>query len=352
MHPATAAGLVDAVAPEGGRVLDPFCGSGTVLVEALLAARTAVGTDLNPLAVRLARLKTTPADAQARNAIVAAAAAVAEFAGARRARRAGATHRYPSEDVALFEPHVLLELDSLRAGIYEHTVAGGAVRDALELVLSSILVKVSRRRADTSPAAASRRIAAGFPTRLFRRKADELTSRLADLFARLPPGAALAQVELDDATRLRSVAASTVDAVVTSPPYVATYDYLSHHALRLRWLGLDARALAVGELGSRRRYAHLEPRSASGNWEAELARALRALARVCRPRARVALLMADSAIGTEAIRADAVVARVAPREGFALLARASQTRPHFDEGTAAAFRDAARAEHAFALEKR
>ena len=60
MHPVTAARLVNAFAPAGSRVLDPFCGSGTVLVESLIAGRHAIGTDLNPLAVRLAACKTRP----------------------------------------------------------------------------------------------------------------------------------------------------------------------------------------------------------------------------------------------------------------------------------------------------
>jgi hypothetical protein len=355
MHPATAAGLLRAVAPEGAPVLDPFCGSGTVLVEALIAGHPAFGTDLNPIAVRLARLKTTPTDAGQREALRAAAASVAAFAAERRARRAGATRRYPPEDVALFEPHVLLELDSLRAGMAE-CVPGENARGALELVLSAILVKVSRRRSDTSAGVAPRRIAAGFATRLFQRKTDELSHRLAEFSARLPqPGSGgppAARVEIDDATRLRSVAASTIDAVVSSPPYVATYDYLAHHAMRLRWLGLDASGLSSGELGARRRYARLDARAAADAWAHELARSLRALSRVCRRHARVALLLADSAVAGEAIRADAVLASIAPAAGFVVLARAAQSRPHFHGPTAAAFRHAPRAEHAIALEKR
>ena len=50
MHPVTAARLVNAFMGLSGCVLDPFCGSGTVIVEALIAGRAAVGTDLNPLA--------------------------------------------------------------------------------------------------------------------------------------------------------------------------------------------------------------------------------------------------------------------------------------------------------------
>jgi hypothetical protein len=350
MHPFTAARLVRAVSAEGATLLDPFAGSGTVLVETMLAGRRAIGTDLNPLAVRLAALKTTPRDAPWRESLVAAARDVAALADERRKRRAGATRRYPPEDVSAFDPHVLLELDSLRAGIAARDDV--ALRESLELVFSAILVKVSRRTSDTSGAAAQRRIAAGFPARLFLKKTEELAARLAAFVALLPPGTPPARVALDDATRLRTVAAATVDAVVTSPPYVATYDYLAHHALRLRWLGLDAHPFATGEMGSRRRYAPLDAASARATWSRELTSSLRSLARVCRKGARVALVIADSAVRGEALRADALVAAAAEGAGFASLARASQRRPHFHGPTARAFDAAPRAEHAVALEKR
>ena len=349
MHPQTAARLVRSLSGEGATVLDPFAGSGTVLVEAMIAGRRAVGTDLNPLAVRLAALKTTPRDAAWREALVEAARAVGAWADERRKRRAGATHRYPPEDVATFDPHVLLELDSIRTAITGQSDPG--VRDALELVLSAILVKVSRRASDTSAATSPRRIAAGFPARLFARKTEELARRLADFAALLPPDPPPARMALDDATRLRTIGASTVDAVVTSPPYVATYDYLAHHALRMRWLGLDARAFATGEMGARRRYAQLDAPGARSAWTKELASVLRALSRVCRKGARVTLVVADSAVRGEALRAEGMVAAVAPEAGFTVLARASQRRPHFHGPTARAFEAEPRAEHAIALEK-
>src|SRR5258708_1805526 len=69
MHPATARVLVELVAagaPRGAPLVDPFCGSGTVLVEARAAGLPAVGVDLNPLAVLIARAKTWTAPAARR----------------------------------------------------------------------------------------------------------------------------------------------------------------------------------------------------------------------------------------------------------------------------------------------
>ena len=49
--------LVRACSPPGGAVLDPFCGSGTSLVAAVNAGRTAIGIDINPDAVAIAQAR-------------------------------------------------------------------------------------------------------------------------------------------------------------------------------------------------------------------------------------------------------------------------------------------------------
>jgi hypothetical protein len=370
-HPVTVRRLIEGLVPEGGIVLDPFCGSGTVLVEAMLAGRTAVGTDLNPFAVMLARAKTFPRTRERTGALVAAARAAAEVADARRKAKAGAARRFQREDVEAFAPHVLLELDGIRLGI---AAAPPELRPELSLVLSSILVKVSTRRGDTSEGQVDKRIAAGYPARLFVKKAEELARRFDAFYdlvthdgERAPPRA---RVFEDDATVLKKLEAGSVDAVITSPPYVATYDYLAHHELRLRWLGLDTEKLRAGELGARRHYARLSPREALAAWEKELDRLLASLARVMKRGAPLVLLIADSATGSArrrvaeesanlanadrvgAIRADDVVARVAGRRrDLVPVARASQPRQHFHTDTALAFAAAPRFEHLLLLRR-
>src|SRR5947208_2086524 len=47
---------------DGETVADPFCGSGTVLLESVLAGRSAFGADANPLARLIATVKTTKYD--------------------------------------------------------------------------------------------------------------------------------------------------------------------------------------------------------------------------------------------------------------------------------------------------
>jgi SAM-dependent methyltransferase len=346
MHPITAGRLVRAFG--AGRVLDPFCGSGTVLVEALAAGRPATGTDLNPLAVRLAGCKTRPRSAAELERLVAAAEECAEEADARRKAKAGATRRFPPEDVELFEPHVLLELDSLRGKI--ETIRDAARFD-LELVLSSVLVKLSRKPGDTGWGVRTRRTAGGFAAKLFVQRARDLASRLSAFRLLLPEPVPPATVVEDDATELRRLPPGFVGAVITSPPYAATYDYLAHHALRLRWLGLDPEPLARGEIGSRAAYARLRPADARAAWCRELDRFFRAAARFLPPGGPMVLMVADSAVGDVAIRADEVAAEVGRACGLLPAARASQPRPHFHGPTARAFQARPRFEHALLFRK-
>jgi DNA modification methylase len=351
MHPLTARRLVEAFSKPGDAVLDPFCGSGTVLVEARLAGRAAVGVDANPLAVRLARFKLTPNTPADRERLLAAARDVAAFADARRKAKAGATKRYGHEDVALFQAHVLLELDSLRAGI--DRVESAKAKDALELVLSAILTKMSRKASDTSGEAVERRLAAGYPSRLFVRKTEELCARLAEiadpLGKPLPSRSAPALVIEGDARRLEGVADGSIALVVTSPPYPGNYDYLAHHAARLRWLRLPPDRFDRAEIGARRRLDPLGEREGVSRWRDEIGACLAAMRRALDPSGAAVLLIADSVVAGVPVYAVDLLRAIAPRAGLAVRAVASQARPHFHGPTARAFARRPRAEHAVLL---
>lgn len=350
MHPVTARRIVEALSAPSAAVLDPFCGSGTVLVEALQTGRSAVGTDLSPLAVLLATAKTRPRRSRELEELVSAARRVAALADTRRKARAGATRRWPKEDVALFEPHVLLELDSLRSGVL--AAAAPFPRDDLALVLSATLVKLSRQRGDTSTWTETRRLGAGYPAKLFVRKAEELASRITAFDASLPSPRPAVRVALDDATHLSTVPEKSIDLAVTSPPYAGTYDYLAHQSLRMRWLNLDSRPLERGEMGARRRYALVDATTARDMWVNELRAMLAAVEHVLRRGASLVLLIADSAVAGQPLRADELVANATRGTALECAARASQARPHFHRPSADAFRDAPRAEHALLLRRR
>lgn len=65
MHPEIAKRLIAKYASDTKKVVfDPFMGSGGVLVESLLHGNNAIGIDVNPFAILLSKVKTTPIDSK------------------------------------------------------------------------------------------------------------------------------------------------------------------------------------------------------------------------------------------------------------------------------------------------
>jgi hypothetical protein len=347
LHPLTAQRLVERLSQPGETVLDAFMGSGTVLVESRLLERRAVGRDLNPLSVELAHLKTRGTTAEERRELVDAGARAAEHADERRLSKAGPTKRYGREDLELFDVHMLLELDGIKAGI--SLEPEGFAREALKLVLSAILVKVSRQPGDTVERVAPRRLATGFAIKLFANKTEELALRLAEYAELLPADAPPCDVGVDDARHLSTVRPESVDLVLSSPPYPGVYDYAHHHAARLRWLGLDSRTFERSEIGARRELRALSRAEGLRKWEADFTQSLRALRGTLRRGGAAVLVLADSVVQREPLYANDVMERLARASGLDLVASASQPRPHFHEPTLDAFARRERREHVFVL---
>jgi SAM-dependent methyltransferase len=347
LHPETARHLIADFSPVGGRVLDPFCGSGTVLVEARQLGRQAFGIDANPLAIELTTLKCRGSTAEFEAELESSAATVTAHADARRLAKRGPTRRYGSADRELFDPHVLLELDGLRDGIA--LIGGEDLRRALLLVLSSVLTKVSKRKGDTAPRTAPKRLAGGFTIRFFETKAKDLARRLHEFSRNVASTAPRAKCRTGDARELSIVAPGSIDLILSSPPYPGVYDYFDQHELRLRWLGLEQQEFEAAEIGARRRLSGIGFQAAVVRWQTEFGACLDAFRGVLAPNGSIALVIADSVLGGRALYADEAMRVLASEHGLVLACLASQERPYFHEPTRAAFRGSPRREHVLLL---
>jgi SAM-dependent methyltransferase len=328
MHPAIAAHLCERFARPGGTVLDPFCGSGTVLLEAMVRGAHGVGVDLNPLALRLAALKCSRLGTPARAKLLAAANEVAErtLAGV----RARVEIRAPLSvsECRQYQSHVLRELAVLHHEI--RAVTDRSVREALLMVFSSLVVKFSRQRADTSETEVEKRIGKGVPTRFFARKTEELVRRLAELNAALPPGAVAPKLILADARTLADqLAPGSAELVITSPPYVGTYDYVDHHARRWQWLDIEPLRLRAGEIGARRDHTGAEGRA---RWDRDLLAVLGSTAHALAAGGLALWLIGDGEIAGQRIPADVQLRELAGAAGLEVVAVASQRREDWRGG--------------------
>jgi DNA modification methylase len=324
-HPLLCRRLLAETARAGTVVLDPFVGSGTTLVEAALRGAAGRGVDANPLAVDLAALKATPVPAAARKRLVERATAVAERSLERVKKRARTkTSGEEYDDPSRYMPHIFRELVGLR-----ETIEGEAepIRGALLLVLSSILVKVSRQKADTSGRTVERSLGKGNPSRLFARKTEELVRGMAAFADAVPPGTPPPDVRLGDARKLTHVAQRSVDVILTSPPYLGTYDYAQQHERRFGWLGVDAAGFAAAEIGARKKSR--DAANALADWQRDVDAFVAEFARVLKKGALAFVAIGDSAVGTRAIAGDAAIRTAAERSGLSVVANAAEERPNF-----------------------
>jgi 16S rRNA G966 N2-methylase RsmD len=328
MHPAIASRVLHAFSREGDRVLDPFCGSGTVLVEAMVAGCDATGVDLNPLALRIAEAHIAHPDTAARARFLAALEHVGEASLARVRSRTKGIAPLSADERAFYAPNVVLELAGIRHEIL--SLEARMTQRMLEVVLSSIIVKVSLQRADTSEELTDKRIRKGLTTEIFLRKGRELVERWEALDRALPPRVRPAQLVLGDARDLPALVRGRFDVILSSPPYGGTYDYHAHHVRRYPWLGIDASALEQGEVGARR--ALSGSHEGVKRWDEELLACLSAMRSMLRDGGCIVLLIGDAELGGKRVDAHQQIARLGKRIGLQAVAGAAQMRQDFRGG--------------------
>lgn len=334
LHPDAARGLLQICG--GDSVFDPFCGGGTVLVEAMALGRSAWGLDLSPVATLVARARTRLPGPEAITRLRSQGRRIAALAQ---------DWQHPPRDartravLGWYEPHVAAELAGLRDGIAQ---APDDVKGLLWACFSSILVKVSLRASDTRAERVPQHREPGTTAILFHKKVRELGRRLEALAAAVPPGTPQARVR--EGSALRELPEGPVDAIVTSPPYPAVYDYAPMQSLRTAWMDLDDHEALRGELGTRRSF-RADRAEGMRRWQEDMARWASRAAAALRPGARMAVVIGDGLSASRPVDALGCLAHATSGAGFVPLARASGDRR--DLGS-----EQSRREHILLLERR
>ncbi|MEO1015179.1 MAG: DNA methyltransferase [Pseudomonadota bacterium] len=233
--------------PRDGIVLDPMCGSGTTLVEAVLAGRAAIGLDMNPLSVFISDVKCQVLRCSA-DKLVAAHDRLAEHVSSNQVAGNSYFSTLSEHDQSYlrswFDPNVLDELDRIVAGLEQ--VRPKAIRQFYTLSLSNILRRVSLQKvADLRVRKEKKKLKEGDATKAFLDEIMRVTKLVTAHNAfRGQDGLGMHTVRDSDAKEAAESLEKYIggiDAVITSPPYATALPYLDTDRLSLIYLGLLAR---------------------------------------------------------------------------------------------------------------
>ena len=223
-------------------VIDPFCGSGTSAIEAMLLGRNAISVDIDPFARLLIKVKTTVyTDADL--------AYLADTIEAIRASDPDPNAEYPRPQMQnlekWFTEDAMTKLSFLKYQIDTLAKENRAIHDYLYVVLAAIIRKASNAE-NVSP---KPYISTRYPktpedaVELFF-KAEGLYRPAITEFSRAvaPLNVTSTILPANDARDIE--ADHPIDLAVTSPPYINAYDYVRSLKFEDIWLGLaDERQL-------------------------------------------------------------------------------------------------------------
>jgi hypothetical protein len=230
-------------------VIDPFCGSGTTLVESSLIGKFSIGVDVNPFCQLLSKVKTTPfSSKQFKESEI----LFNKMVNALKCNRPISTEDIPNLPNInhWFQEETIKNLALVRNCIVDYINGGGSadVADFFKVCLACIVKKVSLADEQSPKPYVSRR----FPKKPKSvidefihvytesiKSLREFSNRVKESYSYIPPDG--------DARRLFSTSIESfieekslegVDLMITSPPYINAYDLVRTFKLELFWLDL------------------------------------------------------------------------------------------------------------------
>lgn len=236
--------LIEKYSEPGDTVLDPFAGSGTTNLESILLGRNTIAVDIEQFCHLLIKVKSTPIDNDRLekcnklllNRILNYNPNLVD------------PDRIPSFPYRdnWFQDYILYELEFIRSSI-DLLINDKAIRDFYLVCFSSIIRGVSnaddgctrtvvrkKLQKDIHPSMAIVRFLESVLVNTF--KMNEFHIKMADspVQCKIVRNSDAKSIQLDD---------DSVDAAITSPPYVNAVDYPRTHQLELYWLGFESGSL-------------------------------------------------------------------------------------------------------------
>jgi len=226
--------LIKNYAPTGKELIcDPFGGCGTTLVEAKISGRKSVGFDINPIAKLITQAKVTPISPRLLKKYR------EEFLQDYEKLK-GRTFKHHARINYWFDTRTIKELDRIYFCVKR--IKNSEVRRFFLCAFSHNLKNCSRWLMKSIKPQVDPDKVITKPLTSFLRHLDSMIRKNGDFHSELSRLGRLktsATMYRRDSTKSLPLRSGSVDLIVTSPPYVTSYEYADLHQLSLLWFGDD-----------------------------------------------------------------------------------------------------------------
>lgn len=302
----------------GFKILDPFCGSGTTLVEGVLNGMNSVGIDLNPIAYIISRAKTNHYSAEDVNSIRNFISEIQPqpnsglFANENgRANGKISIPDFPNRN-HWFQDNVSNELALLKYKIDKFENQN--IKDLLYCAFSKIIVKVSNQDSEVRYTAKNKAHLDGV---VFSSFIDTVANYIQVLSTNEHLISAKAEVHNGDTNEvLKSYPDNHFDFIITSPPYINTFDYYLYHKQRMFWLGYDHRPVRQKEIGNHHRIDTKKFDVAKAEYINSMTEIMNGLSRVSKPNSYFVMVIGDGIVEGTTIDMSQVIAEICEKGNY------------------------------------
>ncbi len=237
--------LIKRYSHEHALILDPFAGSGTTNVEALLSKRNSVGIDVDPFSRFISKVKVTPLpERELKSAQKSLMEAILNYDSSQVTE--SDLPNFPYRD-NWFNTEILYELSYLRKQI-QQLDTNGEIKDFYKVCLSSIIRSVSNADDNCTRTVIRKKLNKLVkPSDALNRFAKTVLTKVPKMIAfsqNYPTDITVDFPEDMDARNIR-YEDNFFDLAVTSPPYVNAVDYPRTHQLEMYWLGFAQDSLTA-----------------------------------------------------------------------------------------------------------
>ncbi|MBI4647406.1 MAG: hypothetical protein HY738_12670 [Bacteroidia bacterium] len=307
---------------QGFTILDPFCGSGTTLVEGVLNGMNSVGIDLNPIAYLISRAKSihysleeiqTVRDFISDYQLYENTGLFAQQNVYSKNKNDVSIPDFPNRN-HWFQGNVSYELATLKKNIDE--IKNENIKILLYCAFSKIIVRVSNQDSEVRYSSKKKNHPDGFVFSVF---IETVRNYLQVLTTNECSVSAKTEVYNGDTSEiLKKFSEDYFDFIITSPPYINTFDYYLYHKQRMFWLGFDHRPVRQKEIGNHHRIDTKTFEVAKAEYIDSMTKIMNESSRVEKPNSYFIMIIGDGIVNGTTINMSQVIADICEHSNYSI----------------------------------